>query len=260
MTLPFSKYHGAGNDFIIIDKRELDFSPSPELVAKLCHRQFGIGADGLMLLESAKEVDFKMRYFNSDGNEATMCGNGGRCIAMFAKEIGIINDKTVFVGIDGEHIAEISGSTVRLKMIDVNEISIEDDNYIINTGSLHLVQFVSEVDHIDVNYQGRLIRNSYGKQPEGINANFANFTADGIKIRTYERGVEAETLACGTGAVATSIAANHWFDENKNCYKLYAKGGVLTVCFNRVSVNQYHNVWLTGPTEKVFEGEIEISQ
>ncbi|MDX9846586.1 MAG: diaminopimelate epimerase [Tenuifilaceae bacterium] len=259
MTLHFSKYHGAGNDFVIIDNRELAFNPSPQQVAALCHRQFGIGADGLMLLEADGEFDFRMRYFNSDGPEATMCGNGGRCLVMFARKLGLFDHQTRFVGIDGEHQAIlIDKQTVKLQMIDVDSVSVEDDNYLINTGSPHLVQFVADVDHIDVAYQGKLMRNTFGQQPDGVNVNFAHFTADGIKIRTYERGVEGETLACGTGAVATAIAANHWYNEDKTRYTVYARGGTLIISFDKRGINQYSNVWLQGPVVHVFDGVISI--
>lgn len=258
MIINFKKYHGAGNDFVIIDNRELNLNPSPQEVANLCHRQFGVGADGLMLLENDTMADFRMRYYNSDGHEATMCGNGGRCLVMFAHHLGLIGDKTLFVGIDGEHeAAVIDEQTIRLKMIDVDDITLDEDHYLINTGSPHLIQFVTDVDHVDVPYQGRLMRNSFGKQPAGVNVNFAHFTDQGIRIRTYERGVEGETLACGTGAVATAIAANHWYNEDKNTYTLEARGGTLTVSFERVSDKKYQNIWLQGPAIKVFDGEID---
>jgi len=261
MTISFKKYHGAGNDFIIIDNRKKDLSLSTEQISLLCHRQFGIGADGLMLLEPHSNLDFHMRYFNSDGLEGTMCGNGGRCIAMFAFSNGIASNKTLFCGADGEHAAEIvNENTVRLKMQDVSEINTEDEHYIINTGSPHFVQFVADVDHVDVTYQGRLIRKSYLQNNGGVNANFAHFVADGIKLRTYERGVEDETLACGTGAVATAIAANHWFNEDKNTYVLFAKGGTLKVSFERVSESNYQNIWLEGPVAHVFDGSINLNR
>lgn len=259
MTLPFSKYHGAGNDFIIIDNRSLKLKLSTNQIQFLCDRHFGIGADGLMLLEQDNSFDFKMRYFNSDGNEGTMCGNGGRCIVMFANRLGIVSEKNRFSGIDGEHESIILDSrTVRLRMKDVNEIVKKNDYYIIDTGSPHYVQFVCEVDHIDVTYQGRVVRDSHQEDFGGVNANFAQYTPEGIRIRTYERGVEAETLACGTGAVATAIAANHWFKEKHNSYNLIALGGTLKVNFDKVSENQFHNIWLEGPVEHVFDGEVVI--
>lgn len=259
MTIHFSKYHGAGNDFVIIDNRELAFNPTPQQVAALCHRHFGIGADGLMLLETDSDFDFRMRYFNSDGPEASMCGNGGRCLVMFAHRLGLFEHQTQFVGIDGVHQAlVVDNQTVKLQMIDVEGVSVEDDNFIVNTGSPHLVQFVADVEHVDVPYQGKLMRNTFGLQPGGVNVNFAHFTADGIKIRTYERGVEGETLACGTGAVATAIAANHWYNEDKNCYTLYARGGTLTISFNKAAESRYSNIWLQGPVVHVFDGEINF--
>ena len=259
MLISFSKYHGAGNDFVIVDGRNESINLSTQQISFLCHRQFGIGADGLMLLESDSNYDFKMRYFNSDGNESTMCGNGGRCLVKFANKLGLINNETLFVGIDGEHMAQIvNENTVRLKMIDVKEMIVGDDHYIINTGSPHYVQFVVEVGHIDVPYQGRLVRKTFLPEQGGVNANFAQLTTEGIKIRTYERGVEAETLACGTGAVATAIATNHWFNETKNSYTLLALGGTLKVSFNKVSENRYEDIWLEGPVTHVFDGIIEI--
>jgi diaminopimelate epimerase len=259
MTLNFSKYHGAGNDFIIIDNRNENISLSTDRVKDLCHRQFSVGADGLMLLESDSINAFRMRYFNSDGLEGTMCGNGGRCIVMFAHKLGMFEKNIVFSGIDGNHEAEILDlSNVRLKMKDVDSINIVDDHYIIDTGSPHFIQFVTEVNHVDVPYQGKMIRNTFCAQTGGVNANFAHFVADGIMIRTYERGVEAETLACGTGAVATAIAANHWYNESKDSYTLYAKGGTLNVTFERVGDMNYKNIWLTGPAVHVFDGTISI--
>lgn len=259
MKIPFSKFHGAGNDFVVIDNRNIQLNLSTEQIYNLCDRHFGIGADGLMLLENDNSLDFRMKYYNSDGNEGTMCGNGGRCIVMFANKLGIIKHNTHFIGIDGEHESEIlNGKTVRLKMSDVNDVIKKDDFYIIDTGSPHYVQFVCEVDHIDVTYQGRVIRDTYQKEHGGVNANFAQYTPEGIKIRTYERGVEAETLACGTGSVATAIAANHYFKEKYNSYKLIALGGTLSVTFDKLSDNQFHNIWLEGPVEHVFDGEIEL--
>ncbi len=244
---------------MIIDGRIEKFELSTPQISFLCHRQLGIGADGLMLLENDSNFDFKMRYFNSDGEESTMCGNGGRCLVKFANKLGIINNETLFGGVDGEHKAIIvDENTVRLKMIDVKEMIVGDDHYIINTGSPHYVQFVVEVDHIDVPYQGRIVRKTFLPEQDGVNANFAQLVPEGINIRTYERGVEAETLACGTGAVATAIATNHWFNETKNSYTLFAKGGILKVSFNKVSENHYEDIWLEGPVTHVFDGVIDI--
>jgi diaminopimelate epimerase len=255
MRIPFSKYHGAGNDFIIIDNRKNQFSPETSLINKLCHRQFGIGADGLMLLEQNPDSDFKMRFFNSDGKESTMCGNGGRCIVLFAKSLGIINDQTRFIGVDGLHHATIvDENTVNLKMKDVDNIEHDDDFYLINSGSPHYVTFVKDIDSIDVTLEGRLIRQSILTDSGGVNVNFVQITSDGIKIRTYERGVEGETLACGTGAVASAIATNHWLEDQKKDYQINARGGILYVSFIKSNDEKYTNIWLKGPAIHVFDG------
>ncbi len=262
MKINFSKYQGAGNDFIIIDDRGKLFPASTELINKLCNRHFGIGADGLMLLSNSSDGDFLMRYFNSDGNESTMCGNGGRCITHFANKLGIIQSSTVFWGIDGVHNAELTDKNyVRLKMKDVEEIEIIDDNYFIDTGSPHYVSFVRDVDAIDVNREGKLIRQSVNLNNGGTNVNFIQVIEnDTIKIRTFERGVEAETLACGTGAVASSIAYVQYFEIDKNRIRLIAPGGELLVTFDRKDSTNFNNIWLEGPAKHVFDGTIDISQ
>lgn len=257
MKLNFSKYHGAGNDFVIIDNRFLNLSLSHEAIRFMCDRHFGIGADGLMLLENDEKFDFHMRYFNSDGNESTMCGNGGRCIVMFARRLGIISDTTIFRGVDGEHDATIKGSEVKLRMIDVVHIETIDDYYFINTGSPHLVKFVSDTGSIDVETEGRLLSRAFNSQQGGTNVNFVQIMPDTLRIRTYERGVEAETLACGTGSVASAIAVNHWLSEEKNEYKILAKGGKLRVWFKKEE-RIYSNVHLEGPAQHVFDGTIEL--
>ncbi len=258
MNIPFSKYHGAGNDFVIIDNRHNVFSPTQEKVKQLCHRQFGIGADGLMLLESDTNTDFRMRYFNSDGGEATMCGNGGRCIVVFAKKLGIIETKASFTGVDGVHEAFFAGDNVSLKMSNVDDIETDDDCYLIDTGSPHFVKFVENIDSVNVATEGKIIRNSYNIRGNGINANFVQITPEGIRIRTFERGVEAETLACGTGAVAAAIAATHWLELNDSSIAVFALGGILHVSFEQIRESKFSNIWLTGPAEHVFNGEIEI--
>lgn len=258
MNIPFSKYHGAGNDFVLIDNRNNVFTPSEERVKQLCHRQFGIGADGLMLLESDASTDFRMRYFNSDGGEATMCGNGGRCIVLFAKQLGIIKTKTLFTGVDGVHEAIFVDNEISLKMKNVDEVETDDDYYLIDTGSPHFVKFVENVDSVNVATEGKIIRNSYNIRGNGVNANFVQITPEGLKIRTFERGVEAETLACGTGAVAAAIAATHWLDLDDLTLKVFALGGTLHVSFERATDDKFSNIWLTGPVVHVFNGEIVI--
>ena len=189
MQLNFSKYHGAGNDFVIVDNRLGVFPKGTDLIKHICDRHFGIGADGLMLLEKSANADFYMRYYNSDGNESTMCGNGGRCITLFAKNIGLIESSTHFMGIDGEHEANFeSPNTINLKMQDVTEIEKGDNFYFLNTGSPHYVCFVEDVQKVDVLVKGKAIRNSYNLKNGGTNVNFIDFTDDIINIRTFERG------------------------------------------------------------------------
>lgn len=257
--LHFFKYQGAGNDFILIDNREHTFNPTTDLVKRLCDRHFGIGADGLILLETQSNLPY-MRYFNCDGNESTMCGNGGRCFAAFARKIGLATDQSFdFYGIDGLHTATFRDKTIMLKMIDVPSIELIDDSYFINTGSPHYVAMVRDVNSVDVDREGRLIRQSVNFNNGGTNVNFIQEICPGkIKIRTYERGVEAETLACGTGATASAIAYSHYFEINQNPIEVEVPGGLLKVYFDQVD-EKYLNVWLEGPAQEVFEGKINIA-
>jgi len=262
MNTTFYKYHGTGNDFILIDNRDRHFDSNDTKTIKfLCDRHFGIGADGLMLLEEHDELDFTMRYFNSDGNEATMCGNGGRCISAFAVHSGLIKDPGHFrfMAVDGIHEAKYSDGIVSLKMSDVNNITYNKEYLFLDTGSPHHVSFVEDIDKSDVFNSGRKIRYSekYVKQG-GTNVNFVEQTdADSIKVRTYERGVENETLSCGTGVVASAISAavRQGFG---NHFKVEVRGGVLSVDFELDNDKKAKNIWLTGPATFVFKGEIDI--
>ena len=258
MDIHFYKYQGAGNDFVIADNRNGSIALSREQVAFLCNRHMGIGADGLMLLEHADGYDFKMVYYNSDGNESTMCGNGGRCIAAFAKLLGVIGDNATFVAIDGPHTAAIdTDGTVHLAMQDVTGIDFADNHAVLNTGSPHYVTWVDDVDGTDVFHNGRDIRNRAVFQPKGINVNFVQPTDNGIKVRTYERGVEDETLSCGTGVTASAIAtvrdAVGKFDT-----AIHTPGGLLRVSFTKDSPNTAKDVILTGPAQLVFEGDVTL--
>jgi diaminopimelate epimerase len=262
MEIEFYKYHGAGNDFIILDNRKLDLKLSVEQLAHLCHRRFGIGADGLMMIENHDKYDFKMTYYNSDGKEGTMCGNGGRCLVAFAKKLGLFSEKTIFTAIDGLHEAFLlhydeDQAQVRLKMSDVSDFQQNENEYILDTGSLHLVRFVENIDNIDVYTLGKQIRNEDRFQPKGINVNFVQPDADNIKIRTYERGVEDETLACGTGATAAAIASFLHSSENKTSFNLQASGGKLSVKF-KPTEEGFEEIWLEGPTQLVFTGKTNI--
>lgn len=258
-TIEFYKYQGTGNDFVMIDNRNLSFEKNTETVAQLCDRRFGIGGDGLILLENDDENpenDFKMVYYNSDGNESTMCGNGGRCLVAFAHFLDIFEDKCRFNAIDGIHEAEIENGIVKLKMIDVETISKDGDNCVLNTGSPHFVQYIEDIENFDVYHNGYAIRNSETYKKEGINVNFVEpISDDEIFVRTYERGVEDETYSCGTGVTASALTfmANH----NLNSVKVKTLGGNLKVYAEKNSEG-FKNVWLEGPAKQVFKGKINI--
>lgn len=258
--IQFFKYQGTGNDFIMIDNRENLFSKNDtKRIEKLCDRRFGIGADGLILLENDKISDFRMVYYNSDGNESSMCGNGGRCIVAFAKQLGIIQDETHFIAVDGPHYAKISpDGTVSLQMKDVDAIKLATDYVFMNTGSPHHVTIVDDVKSVPVKELGSEIRYSelYGKA--GSNVNFVEPLSDTLfAVRTYERGVEDETLSCGTGVTAVAIAMNATGKTQANELHLLVEGGELTVTFQKEEA-KYTNVFLIGPATFVFEGSLAL--
>lgn len=257
MKLNFYKYQGTGNDFIIIDNREHVFDPNnTKLINHLCDRRFGIGADGLMLLESTSGFDFKMVYFNADGSESTMCGNGGRCLVKFAYDKGVIGAETNFLAIDGSHKALVVKDKVSLKMIDVNTIEAEVDTCFLNTGSPHVVKFVDEINDYPVFDQGKAIRYSPKYLPGGTNVNFVEKAGENaIFVRTYERGVEDETFSCGTGVTAAALAASQ--RGFKSPVAIKTLGGDLEVSFEVIS-SGFEEIYLIGPALKVFEGQIEI--
>ncbi len=262
MAVKFNKYHGAGNDFIVIDNRGGNFQPDPTRIARMCHRRFGIGADGMMLLESSTGYDFSMRYYNADGRESSMCGNGGRCMVDFARLMEIIDKKTVFEAVDGIHEAKIlPDGRISLKMQDVGDISRHQGNDLIDTGSPHYVVHVEDLREIDVVDRGRKIRNDPQISANGMNVDFI-FSRGGqhIDIRTYERGVEAETLACGTGAVAAAISAYLRSPAEGTSFILHAQGGDLKVDFKTPDQKVFSDIWLTGPAQKVFEGYYSESE
>ena len=262
MIVQFSKYHGTGNDFIIIDSRNRSTSYlTPGLIIQLCHRRFGIGADGLIILEEALHADFRMHYFNADGAEGTMCGNGGRCVTMFAARLGLIDHETTFEGIDGMHSATLlPDGDIRLKLKDVNGISTLEDGSLLDTGSPHFVTFVPLVDTLNVEELGREIRNQPRFGEKGVNVNFvANAEAGNtITVRTYERGVEAETFSCGTGVTAAAIASCFRFDPDIFSYTVETRGGRLQVSFRRMHPDIFTDVYLTGPATHVYDGSIEL--
>ena len=259
MLVHFFKYHGTGNDFIIIDNRHQKFTHSKKsLINYLCNRRFGIGADGLMVLMEHPELDFEMKYFNSDGQEGSMCGNGGRCIADFAKKLGLINDVTEFQAIDGVHQAIVLRDAVKLKMQNVSGIEQGNHYYFLDTGSPHYVTFRENLEETDVFEEGRKIRFNTRFKEEGTNVNFVKVSEDKIRVRTYERGVENETLSCGTGVVASAICSTLESKTDKSSIIILTRGGKLKVCFDKINNNSFENIWLQGPIRHVFEGKIEI--
>lgn len=256
MNIAFYKYQGTGNDFVIIDNRSHHFSKNDtKLISRLCDRRFGIGADGLILLEECETTDFRMVYFNSDGRESSMCGNGGRCIVAFASFLGLIQDETVFSATDGVHHATISDTIVRLKMQDVLNVEKFPDHVFLDTGSPHHVQLSECIEDVDVKTVGSALRHStYGTT--GSNINFVEKQSGAaFAVRTYERGVEDETLSCGTGVVAVALAMYDIGETDATLITLQTPGGNLKVSFEK-NETTYKNIYLEGPAIQVFKGSI----
>jgi diaminopimelate epimerase len=254
--MKFYKYQGTGNDFVVVDDRSGSFPVSQPYIAHLCHRRFGVGADGLMLLQNAEGYDFRMVYFNADGTEGSMCGNGGRCLVRFAHDLGIIGNETTFIAVDGEHQAKVSPEVISLKMIDVNEVEKNEIYDFMNTGSPHYVEYVEDLKNMDVYQKGKNIRYSEPFVSRGgTNVNFVEVVGDNqLEVRTYERGVEDETYACGTGVTACALSANlrYGFEDFVDIKVL---GGQLRIEFDRTATG-YENIFLIGPAVRVFEGMI----
>jgi len=260
MVCHFYKYHGTGNDFIMLDARNSRFlTPGPDTIARLCDRRFGIGADGLVTIHPHKNLDFFMKYYNSNGYEGSMCGNAGRCAVKFAKKLGIIDKSALFEAADGNHEGRIStGNTVILTLLPVSTIRYYEDHYELFTGSPHYVKFIKSLEDIDVRAKGAAIRYNEQYKKDGINVNFVSFYKDGIYVRTYERGVEDETLSCGTGIIASAICAVIEKKSDKHSYTVYTRGGALRVSFDRSGEKHFENITLEGPVTFVFEGDVEI--
>jgi diaminopimelate epimerase len=256
MKLHFFKYHGAGNDFIILDNRNMSFEADNfSLIARMCDRRFGIGGDGLMLLQDHESCDFEMRYFNSDGYEGSMCGNGGRCIVSFARRLSIIESSARFMAVDGIHEATIEGNDrINLKMSDVTQVESVGNDFYLNTGSPHYVRFLEDLSHLDVVAEGRKIRYNERFNREGTNVNFVRIENDRLTVYTYERGVEDETLACGTGITASALCAALKSGVSKGFFPVAAKGGNLEVSFERKKEG-FTDICLKGPAQFVFEGD-----
>ena len=256
MLLHFSKYQGTGNDFVMIDDRANTFDHTDhKLIADLCDRRFGIGSDGLILLRSHEDYGFEMLYFNADVYEGSMCGNGGRCIVQFAHDLYIVDQYTTFIAVDGEHKAEVKGGLIHLKMSDVAEYEQNEDHYFLDTGSPHYTQFVDNLENFEVVLEGKAIRNNERFRAEGTNVNFIEKVENGLFVRTYERGVEDETLACGTGVTACALSYSLQGGESPVAIKVL--GGQLKVSFDKTEKG-FSNIYLIGPAQKVFEGEVEV--
>jgi diaminopimelate epimerase len=262
MLVHFSKYQGTGNDFVMVDGRSQDVSSfDTRLIQRLCDRRFGVGGDGLIILEESAKYDFIMRYFNADGTVGTMCGNGGRCIAAFAQQLGIIKGRTTFEGIDGAHSASmLSSGDIRLKLVDVSEIERLEDGYLLHTGSPHFVKLVNHLEEVDVEREGREIGHQGRFGEGGANVNFmeADSASGKIAVRTFERGVEAETWSCGTGVTAAAISAVVHFKADTLSYQIKTRGGTLQVDFETQDQKHFTQIYLTGPASHVYDGTLEI--
>lgn len=263
MEYEFSKYQGTGNDFIIMDNRSNRIHLSTEQIAFICDRKKGIGADGLMLLGIAAGYDFSMTYYNADGKEGSMCGNGGRCLVQFAHTLGIIQHTTKFIAIDGPHEASIHSESgwIHLKMCNVSHIETvhqaDQYDYITNTGSPHYITFVNALESFNVVEAGKKIRYNDRFHKEGINVNFVENKQDRLFVRTYERGVENETLSCGTGVTAAAITSKmNLLGQHE--VTIETIGGMLAVKLNNKGNNQFEDIWLMGPAQYVFKGIIQL--
>lgn len=261
MNIHFYKYQGAGNDFILVDNRQLQLDHhNPGMIARLCDRRFGIGGDGIMFLQNIEGYDFEMVYYNADGAPSSMCGNGGRCIVAFAKFLGVIDTETEFLAVDGPHHAKISasGDWVSLQMIDVDTVTRDADAWVLNTGSPHYVTLAEDIANKDVYAEGYAIRNNDTYHKEGINVNFVEPQGEGYFVRTFERGVEDETYACGTGVTAVALAMAQ--NEGKTgtiSTPVKVLGGDMNIRFD-YDGQAFKNIFLEGPAVRVFEGEVGI--
>ena len=258
-SMDFFKYQGTGNDFVMIDDRSEAFPVTNQaLIEHLCHRRFGIGADGLILLRNDADYDFQMVYFNADGAEGSMCGNGGRCIVRFAHDLGLFESETRFRAVDGEHIAVVCEEDIFLKMSTVTCIEERDGLTFLDTGSPHVVRFVDDLESLDVVAEGRAIRYSSTFEPSGTNVNFAQVLDDNtLFVRTYERGVEDETYSCGTGVTAVALVAHQQRSMNDPVF-IQTIGGNLRVSFNALPDGSFDNIYLIGPAKRAFTGTISV--
>jgi len=253
-TIEFFKYQGTGNDFVMIDDRAEHFGlKNHKLIAHICHRKFGIGADGLILIRNHKEVDFEMIYYNADGHLTSLCGNGSRCAVKFANQLGIVDKHCQFMTVEGILKAEIEDDLIRINMPDVNGVEIHQKHYFLHTGSPHHVCYVNDVKEFDVFHEGRKIRNGSPYFNEGSNVNFVEKVSDTeIFVRTYERGVENETLSCGTGVTAAALV-QAIENGSSSPIRVMTPGGKLQISFEKAH-NSFKNIFLSGPAINVFSG------
>lgn len=257
MEISFYKYQGTGNDFVMIDDRSATFpEKNLPLVQKLCDRKFGIGADGLILIRNKEGYDFEMIYFNADGSQS-MCGNGARCAVAFSRFLGIIDNETKFLAIDGPHKAKVLDGWVELGMSPVSSLANAGQDFFVNTGSPHHVRFVENVNEYPVVQTGSEIRYSDQYAPKGTNVNFVTpISQNEIQVRTYERGVENETLSCGTGVTACALV--YGYQNQLHEVNISTPGGKLKVRFSENADGSFQNILLIGPAEQVFHGKINV--
>ena len=258
MEIQFSKYQGTGNDFVIIDNRDGKIALSNQQIAFLCDRKFGVGSDGLIMLGTVNDYDFSMAYYNADGTEGTMCGNGGRCLVQYANDHGIVKEDYLFIAIDGPHEAKIeSNGWIHLKMSDVTAVETGENFFVTNTGSPHYVQLVKDIKDFDVVSEGKAIRYNERFKKDGVNVNFIEFQQDHLFVRTYERGVENETYSCGTGVTAAAITT-HLHKTGAHRVAIQTLGGALAVSFNNQGGGDFNYIWLQGPATFVYKGTIHL--
>ncbi len=257
MRLNFYKYQATGNDFILIDNRQELFNGDLDTIKSLCDRRFGIGGDGVILIENHSDYDFEMVFYNPDGS-MSLCGNGSRCAVRFAQKLGLVENEATFLAHDGVHTATITPENIKLKMSDVQSVRLMGDGIFVDTGSPHYVQFVADVSRYNVYDEGKKIRSGGLFGTAGTNVNFVEIMKeDSIFVRTFERGVENETLSCGTGVTACAIASN--YRELSSPVSIKTLGGNLRVDFTKAGHNSFSDVYLTGPAELVFDGSVELS-
>jgi diaminopimelate epimerase len=258
MAISFYKYQGTGNDFVMIDNRKLNFPAQDEaLVKHFCDRRVGIGADGLILLQDHPDYDFEMVYYNADGRIGSMCGNGARCTVRFARQLGVIEDVACFLAADGEHQASVERDLIQLKMNDVQGVEVIGKDYYLNTGSPHYIRFVDDVENVDVFEEGRAVRYNDRFAAVGTNVNFVQKIGDNeIFVRTYERGVEDETMSCGTGVTAAALVAG--LEGMQSPVKVKVLGGELEVAFEKSDNGGFRYIYLIGPAKQVFTGTVTV--